>query len=156
MKEKKQTNQAEKIEKRLIEAEKIRSKHDPSGGGYASELSYAQQFAKTDTFKAFGIVYDLAFYRGWKQGVKHRDQEDQTEDPALASIAFQLEAEIEQQIIIADIMDDILTSSGASGMLPAPLHRKLDYLSNEIRNSLSVLDQLAGKLDKNDDPISDK
>ena len=54
-----------------------------------------------------------------------------------------------------NIMDDILTCSGAAGALPDPLHRKLDYLTNEIRNSLAVLDQLAGKLDNGDDPASD-
>lgn len=151
MKEKKQDTQTEKIIKRLKEAETIRAKHDPAGGGYAHELSYAHQFLKEDAVKAFGIVYDLAFYRGWKQGLKHRDQEDQISAPELSSTAFQLEAEIEQLIIIDDIMDDILSSSGASGMLPDSLHRKLDYLTNEIRNSLSVLDQLAGKLKPDND-----
>lgn len=151
MKEKTKTARQEEITKRLKEAEKIRAKYDPSGGGYETELSFAHRFVKEDSFKAFGIVYDLAFYRGWKQGLKHRDQEDQIDAPSLSSIAFQLEAEIEQQIIIADIMDDILTSSGASGMLPDSLHRKLDYLTNEIIDSLSVLDQLAGKLKPNDD-----
>ena len=145
----------EKIEKRLKKAEEIRSKYDPSGGGYASELSYAQGFIKEDSFKALSIVYDLAFYRGWTQGQKHTDQRDKNTVPAVSSIAFQLEAEIEQQIILTDIMDDILTCSGAAGALPDPLHRKLDYLTNEIRNSLAVLDQLAGKLDNGDDPASD-